>query len=218
MSKSLALSLGGLGVAGSGVGGLLVFKPWEPKAITFADKYKHAFLDTSKNDTSWDSKYAALKTHSLKKRPSLVKASEEANKGSSANEAEARRLMREGCKAIYESPFENSEYEGDFKTFCSKTNEEASDSKKSWNNGSASEATSNKWDTPLNSLKSHDMEKQGGLVDVLAQLKATLSTGSALSQEHRESLKKWCDSIRKEPFMGTDSLEFKNQELYCKTS
>ncbi|AEW45661.2 hypothetical protein MHC_04015 [Mycoplasma haemocanis str. Illinois] len=213
MSKVLILSLGGVGVAGVGTGALFILKPWESKVVTFSDKYKYALLDTSKHDSFWDSKYTALKTNAGKKHTKLVKAYDEATKQTSPNELEAKRLMREGCKEIYESPVENSEYKDDFKNYCSKTNSEAS-STQNWNSENTADSSNNKWDTPLNSLKSH----QEGLVDALFQLKTTLSGGTSFNQSHRETIKNWCDGIKKEPFMGTDSLEFKNQERFCKSN
>ncbi|AEG73316.1 hypothetical protein MHF_1066 [Mycoplasma haemofelis Ohio2] len=211
MSKTLILSLGGLGAATAAGGGMFLLKPWESKEVTFADKYRHALLDTSKHDSSWDSKYTALKTNTEKKHPKLVQAHAEATKQSSPNEVEAKRLMREGCKEIYESVFENSKYISDFKNYCSKTNSEASFDQ-NWNSGNPSDTSNNKWDTPLNSLKSHE----GGLVDVLSKLKTTLSKETPLNKNHREAIKNWCEEIKKEPFMGTDSLEFQNQESFCK--
>ncbi|CBY92330.1 hypothetical protein HF1_03220 [Mycoplasma haemofelis str. Langford 1] len=217
MSKSLALSLGGLGAGAAGVGGLLTFKPWETQE-TFATKYKHALLDTSKDSDSWNNKYTALK-QATPKHPKLLKAVSESKKSPSPNDAEAKKLMREGCKAIYESPHEKSEYLNDFKKYCSKTNQEAS-TNTTWNtdNVTTSGSGTNKWDTSLTSLKSHNFSQKGNLVEALVKLKEDIKEKSTFEQTHRERLKNWCDKVKTETFMGSDSLEFKNQDLYCKGS
>ncbi|AEG72653.1 hypothetical protein MHF_0377 [Mycoplasma haemofelis Ohio2] len=214
MGKTLALSLGGLGAGGAGIGGLLALKPWESEE-TFATKYKHALLDTSKDSDSWKSKYEELKTKDPA-HPTLKKAATEAKKNPSSNEVAAKQLLREGCKAIYESPYGDSKYKDDFKKYCSRNNKDAS-SGDAWNTDTTENNSGNKWDASLTSLKGHDTSKNGDLVDVLSQLKEEIkSKNSTFEKTYREKLKNWCESVQKEPFMGSDSLEFKNQELYCK--
>nr|WP_052663347.1 hypothetical protein [Mycoplasma haemofelis] len=213
-SKSLMLSLGGLGAGGVGVGGLLATKPWESKKVTFSDKYKHAILDTAKDDDIWGRKYTSLKA-TKPKHPKLIRAYTEATKQPPENEQEAKRLLKEGCKAIYESPFEDSEYKNDFKSYCSKTNLDASPNQ-TWN--SESTDSSSKWDASLKALKSHDINTKGSLVEVLVTLKSSIQSKDSFEKANRDSLKGWCDGVKVEIFMGSDSAEFKNQELYCKGS
>ncbi|AEW45146.1 hypothetical protein MHC_01400 [Mycoplasma haemocanis str. Illinois] len=213
MSKYLVLSLGGIGVGAAGVGGLLTFRPWETKE-TFSNKYQYALLDTSKDNDSWNSKYTALK-QATPKHPTLSKAVLASKKSPSPNDAEAKKIMREGCKSIYDSPYEGSEYLDDFKKYCSKTNQDAS-ANSTWNTDNTN--TSNKWDTTLTSLKDHNFSEKGKLTAALSQLKENIKGKSTFEQTHRESLKNWCDGVKIEPFMGSDSKEFKNQELYCKGS
>ncbi|AEW45689.1 hypothetical protein MHC_04165 [Mycoplasma haemocanis str. Illinois] len=213
MSKNLILTLGGLGIGGVGAGGLLALRPWKSKVVTFADRYKHSLLDTVKDNSAWDNRYSFLKTIKPK-HPTLISAHIEATKTSSSNENEAKRLMKEGCKSIYKSPFENSEYWDDFKNYCSRTNGDAS-SGKEWNGEDTTSSSGNKWDASLTSLKSHEISN-GSLPSVLETLKAEIQSKDSFEKTHRDSLKSWCDGVKKEPFMGPDSLEFRNQELYCK--
>ncbi|CBY93020.1 hypothetical protein HF1_10120 [Mycoplasma haemofelis str. Langford 1] len=122
--------------------------------------------------------------------------------------------MKEGCKAIYASSVEDSEYKDDFKTYCSRTNEDASSSKE-WNGEDTTSTSNNKWDAPLTSLKSHG-ESSGTLPSALETLKKEIQGKGSFEKTHRDTLKSWCDGVKKEIFMGSDSLEFRHQELYCK--
>ncbi|AEW45680.1 hypothetical protein MHC_04120 [Mycoplasma haemocanis str. Illinois] len=215
-SKSLMLSLGGLGAGGVGLGGLLVMKSWASKKETFSDKYKHSLLDDFKDDVIWGRKYVALKT-TKPTHPKLMRAYIEATKKPTENEQEAKILLKAGCKDIYESPFEDSKYQNDFKSYCSLTNLDVS-SNQTWNSETTDKTPNNKWDTSLGALKNHDIKAKGNLVETLETLKSLIQGKDTFEKENRDSLKGWFDAVKAEIFMGSDSTEFKNQELYCKGS
>ncbi|CBY92433.1 hypothetical protein HF1_04250 [Mycoplasma haemofelis str. Langford 1] len=216
MSKTLTLSLGGLGVGGAGVGGLYALKPWESSINTFKEKYPEAILNTAEDSDSWSSKYNSLKS-TKPKHPTLIRTYDEATKKTpaTADDTKAKRLMREGCQEIYQSKIGNPDNFSDFKNYCSKTNKDSSTISK-WNAEEPSTQQNNKWDKSLNLLKDHDPSTKGELPEALQRLKASLTGKTSYEQSNRQELKGWCDSVQLEPFEGKDSSNFKSQELYCK--
>ncbi|CBY92979.1 hypothetical protein HF1_09710 [Mycoplasma haemofelis str. Langford 1] len=122
MSKSLALSLGTLGVGGAGIGAagahLLKKTPEAPK-VTFRDKYSKALLDTKSDDAIWTTKLNSLAgSSSTPKNAHLVKAKSE--KGTKENDA--KDSLKKGCEEIYSKPADSKDDFQDFKSFCSFNN------------------------------------------------------------------------------------------------
>ncbi|AEG72839.1 hypothetical protein MHF_0567 [Mycoplasma haemofelis Ohio2] len=125
MSKSLALSLGTLGVGGAGLGaaGLHYWKntPTSPK-VTFSVKYSKALLNDETGDDIWTSKLTALALEtSNPKNPHLIRAKEEHK----SNEKDRAKVsLKQGCQAIYSKSVDSRDDFDDFKNFCSLNNKD----------------------------------------------------------------------------------------------
>ncbi|AEG72738.1 hypothetical protein MHF_0462 [Mycoplasma haemofelis Ohio2] len=207
--------LGGLGALGAaGTGSLLALKPWNSNVETFKSKYSHALINAGDNSL-WSNKFTLLKD-SNPEHQTLKEAVNKA-KATSPDEAGAKELLKRGCQEIYDSPYEGSKYLNDFEKYCSKTNKDAS-SNQTWNGSDVSTASGNKWDTALNALKTHDEATNKKLDSVLAELKNSIQGNTQITADHRTKLKNWCEGIKSKPYLGSDSLDFKHQELYCKHS
>ncbi|AEG72834.1 hypothetical protein MHF_0562 [Mycoplasma haemofelis Ohio2] len=117
MSKSLALSLGTLGVGGVGLGaaGIHHFRKGDSASeVTFRTKYSKALISES-DDATWTAKLGVLEKSSLTpKNAHLVKAKGEKDKGKLA--------LKEGCMEIYSRPVDSVDDFNDFKNFCSFNN------------------------------------------------------------------------------------------------
>ncbi|AEG73313.1 hypothetical protein MHF_1063 [Mycoplasma haemofelis Ohio2] len=132
MGKSLALTLGTLGVGGAGIGAagahLLKKTPEAPK-VTFRDKYSKALLSDDINDAIWTTKLTALSdSASNPKHPDLVKAKSDKKQGN--KEKEAKDALKKGCYEIYSRSVEGQDDFSDFKNFCSLNNGDKIDSGK----------------------------------------------------------------------------------------
>ncbi|CBY92620.1 hypothetical protein HF1_06120 [Mycoplasma haemofelis str. Langford 1] len=203
MSKLSFMAAGAAGVGAAGAGGFLLLKDQSIPSTTFKERYEHAWLPKTSN--LWSSRLASLK----KGVPVHIKLIEAAKKDGD----EANRLLQEGCSLIYEEPFENSKYQKDFELYCSKTNKDVGS--KAWN---GDEKNNTSWDAPLTSLKSHDPSTGGTLPNKLLEIQKEIkSTGAAPHDEAiREKLKNWCEEIQSRVYEGSESSEFKQQELYCR--
>ncbi|CBY92894.1 hypothetical protein HF1_08860 [Mycoplasma haemofelis str. Langford 1] len=211
MSK-LALPLVGLGGAGAaGLGGYTLFKKFEetPKEQTFQDKYSHAILTAE--DSLWTTKFKDLKDGSKPAHSKLVEAQTKFK--TSDSDPEAQRLQKEGCQEIYNFPIKDSNYLQDFQKYCAKL----------IGNGVAGtwivadNTNSSKWDAKLNSLKAHDESQNGSLDEALEALKGKLNAASesGLDNNKRGELKKWCDSVKGEIFIGDKDSRLTHAKLYC---
>ncbi|AEW45333.1 hypothetical protein MHC_02335 [Mycoplasma haemocanis str. Illinois] len=208
MGKLVFVLASAAGVGATGVGGFLLMRKNNGPKITFGERYKHALL--SKTSDLWATKLLTLK----KEAPTHPKLLESFNKAKETNQDEtATNLLKEGCDLIYQEPVENSNYQKDFKNYCSKTNKEASS--KTWN---GENKNNNAWDTPLTNLKSHNVSEYGELNSKLATLKQEIGalTVTTYSDSVREKLKNWCEEIQSNIYEGPESDEFKQQERYCR--
>ncbi|AEW45165.1 hypothetical protein MHC_01495 [Mycoplasma haemocanis str. Illinois] len=224
MGKGVYFSLGTVGAGGLGIGGLISLKSWQShekeksKVITsIRDKYSTALLNTKSDDTLWEKKYEALGTYSPQNN--ILRNASSKKKGNNPNKKEIQKLLKSGCEEIYSSDSDNSHNFEDFKTLCSKTNENASKAGKSWISDATSENGTNKWDSALALLKSHDISAKWALDNTLSSLKHEIQRDqSTFTQEKRDKLKGWCDSNRTRIFKGKESPEFKSQEDFCKAT
>ncbi|CBY92471.1 hypothetical protein HF1_04630 [Mycoplasma haemofelis str. Langford 1] len=218
MGKVAYFALGTAGAGGLGAGGVTLYNKLgqaeESKAtsiVTLKDKYSQAILNAS--DTGiWDKKYEALKTAS----PSNSKLRDAVNKAKLSNPDKngALELLKSGCEEVYLVQADDASGLSDFKSLCSKTNENVTSSTGSFITDQVS-GNSDKWDKSLTSLKDHT----GELDDVLKKLKEGIqSSQSTFPQDKKTELKNWCDAARASIFEGSNSVKFKNQETFCKSS
>ncbi|CBY92388.1 hypothetical protein HF1_03800 [Mycoplasma haemofelis str. Langford 1] len=221
MGKGAYLALGTAGAGGLGAGGLIASKPWQstskevPKVVaSIKDKYSVALLDPTKDETIWIKKYDVLKSSSPNNLTlqEALKKSKDPNK----NEEEAKRLMKEGCKEIYESKIDDSKSFSDFRQLCSKNNEDASKAG-DWNTDDVT-TSNNKWDKALKKLKEHNIDTNDELDSLLVALKESIGANqtTTFDQALRTKVKDWCTNARGEMFEGENSIKFKNQETFCK--
>ncbi|AEG73137.1 hypothetical protein MHF_0875 [Mycoplasma haemofelis Ohio2] len=213
MSKLLlpALGLGGASVAAAGSYAFLSEKkdPVIQKEETFRSKYSQAILESTSN--LWDTKFTSLKDGSKPSHPTLILAKDKS--GKTETESEAKALHKQGCQTIYESKINDTTYLSDFQTYCAKNLKDAIT--KTWIADANTE--SGKWNTKLGSLKDHNSKTNLALDDKLTTLKGQLSkvSGNSWTDEHRKSLKDWCDESQKSIFMGENDGSFKHAQLYC---
>ncbi|CBY92484.1 hypothetical protein HF1_04760 [Mycoplasma haemofelis str. Langford 1] len=205
MGKLIPATLGMAGVGSAGLGSYIFLKP--KPVPTFRERYVSAILKDE--DALWNTKFSTL----TGKTPINLKLKEAAATG--GDEATKKLKHKEGCKEIYDSSSEEPKFLEDFKKYCSKTNKDAS-STTTWISDEVTTSSSNKWDTALGNLKNHDISKKGELVEKLNQLKLSLANKNSYDQNDRKPLKTWCDSVQLELYEGSESVTFKNQELYCK--
>ncbi|AEW45254.1 hypothetical protein MHC_01940 [Mycoplasma haemocanis str. Illinois] len=205
MNKLIPISLGIVGAGGAGLGSYIFLKP--KPILSFRKKYSLAVLKD--DDSLWNTKFTAL----TGKTPTNLKLREAAMNG--GDETSKKLKHKEGCQEIYDSSSEETKYLEDFKKYCSRNNKDAS-SATAWISDEITNSSSNKWDTALGNLKNHDISKKGELTEKLRKLKLSLSNKSSYDQNDRQSLKTWCDSMQLDPYEGPESMNFKNQELYCK--
>nr|WP_014272644.1 hypothetical protein [Mycoplasma haemocanis] len=199
------VGIGGVGVAGLG-GYSLLKKSWEtPKEQTFKDKYSHAIL--ASGDDLWATKFKDLKDGSNPTHSRLLEAQTKFK--SNDSDENAKLLQKEGCEDIYNSKLEGSNYLQDFRKYCAKLVSNAV--KGTWIVDDT--ANSGKWDTKLNSLKTHN----GSLDTSLETLKGKLNanSGANVDANKRGELKNWCDGIKGEIFMGDKDIKFTQAQLYC---
>ncbi|AEG73199.1 hypothetical protein HF1_08630 [Mycoplasma haemofelis str. Langford 1] len=204
MSKLIlpTLGLGGAGAAGFGAYMLI---PRDAE-ITFAVKYKNAILNPTGDESLWNSKFTSLNGKTVKhlKLQSAVTQH-------SSNSENAKALHKEACKDIYNSPFENSDYQKDFQDYCARNLKDEIGSK--W---ITEEKGGSKWTARLTSLKSHS-ESNGELDDTLKGIKTSISNdnNNTFDDTKRENLKNWCTSAGAEIFNSTEDARFKLVKLYC---
>ncbi|CBY92370.1 hypothetical protein HF1_03620 [Mycoplasma haemofelis str. Langford 1] len=215
MGKGAFAALGTAG--GLGAGGLIALKPWqstpdEAPITSIRSKYPSALLNLEGDVNIWEKKYKALETKTPH-HPTLQKALS-TGKGAEANLTEAKSLLKSGCRAIYESDSDNSNNFQDFKSFCSKTNEDATKSGKQWIADATSKADGNKWDTVLTSLKGHSTWSLDSVLETLK--KGIQGDSSSFPEARRKELKDLCDKAKLEVFVGESSSEFQSQEAFCK--
>ncbi|AEW45188.1 hypothetical protein MHC_01610 [Mycoplasma haemocanis str. Illinois] len=218
MGKVAYLTVGVAGAGGLSIGGLIAFKPWPHNntevskvAVSIKERYSIALLDPSKDEAIWTKKYEILKTSSP--HNSALRAALEKSKEPNKNEVEAKRLLKEGCKEIYESQVDDSAAFSDFKKICSKNNEDASKTG-DWNTDEVT-ASNNKWDKALEALNKHNgNELDSQLSELKKEIKPAQPT--TFDQTLRTKVKNWCSSTRGEMFEGEYSIKFKNQEAFCK--
>ncbi|AEW45667.1 hypothetical protein MHC_04055 [Mycoplasma haemocanis str. Illinois] len=124
VSKSLMLSLGGLGIAGVGgvgiglVGVYYLNKGTETPKVTLSTKYDKALINFNSDDVIWNSKLSTLETQSsIPKNENLIKAKNEKKAG---NVDAAKAFLKSGCRDIYSKSPESKDDFNDFKNFCSK--------------------------------------------------------------------------------------------------
>ncbi|AEW45149.1 hypothetical protein MHC_01415 [Mycoplasma haemocanis str. Illinois] len=214
MSKTLLITAGVVGAAGSGIGSyFLLIHNKTDKSLLIKNKYKVALLNETGDESLWNKKYEEIK-NSSPHHPTLKKAVAKSS-GTGKHDEEAKRLLKEGCFEIYESSYEDKNIFSDFKNYCAKTNKDIS-KVTSWNNDTAENSSDNKWDKALETLKSHTMETKGKLDPVLAQLKQEITGDKPFSTDIRKRIKGWCESTNKELFEGEETTQFKNQEDFCK--
>ncbi|CBY92374.1 hypothetical protein HF1_03660 [Mycoplasma haemofelis str. Langford 1] len=221
MTKGSFLALGTAGAGGLGAGGLMAFKPWQSTpeekvkvATSIREKYSAALLDSTQDGSIWEKKYTTLKT-STPNNPTLKQAVEK-SKTSPESKDEALRLLKEGCASIYDSKVDDLKSFSDFKTLCSKSNDDASKASGAWIADEAS-ANNNKWDSSLTKLRDHNQE----LIPTLSSLKEEIKAhqnSTPFAQDIRTKIKDWCTQVRGELFEGENSTQFQNQEAFCKAT
>ncbi|AEW45429.1 hypothetical protein MHC_02835 [Mycoplasma haemocanis str. Illinois] len=205
MNKLIPIAtVGGIGVVGGGGYSLWHFN----KKITFADKYKNSLLKLEKSDSIFTAKFTSLQN----KTPKHPKLSEAARRFSETEIA--KDLHIEGCKDIYSSSADSSEYFDDFKQYCARAIKDVIS-----NIISAEKSDSGKWNPKLTLLRSHSESKDGKLDDKLDTLKKSLpvaSTGTDnFDDNKREILKQWCDEIKESLFIPNEEILLKQFKLYC---
>ncbi|AEW45240.1 hypothetical protein MHC_01870 [Mycoplasma haemocanis str. Illinois] len=215
MGKGALLALGTVGAGGLGVGGLTLYnkfgKSAELKKSSLKYRYSQAILNEN-DDGIWDKKYEALKTASPNN--ALLKEAVNKAKASNSDKNGALSLLKKGCAEVYSVREDDVEGLSDFKALCSKTNENATSSTGSFISDSVSESN-DKWDTSLTSLKSYE----GELDDILKKLKADIQTSqTTFPKDKKTELKNWCDAVKTGIFEGANSVKFKGQESFCKSS
>ncbi|AEW45167.1 hypothetical protein MHC_01505 [Mycoplasma haemocanis str. Illinois] len=220
MGKGIYFALGTAGAGGLGVGGLVVLKSRQPsstKTITsIREKYSVALLNAKGDADIWTKKYTALETYSP--NHPILKDAASKKSGANPNEEEIKKILKDGCEAIYSSDAQEPHNFSDFKALCSKTNENATGSGKNWVTDEPSKADTNKWDNVLTTLKNHDIFNKWILDSTLLALKEEIKNDQTFSQEKRTKLKDWCNSVKSGIFLGEESPEFKSQEDFCKVS
>ncbi|AEW45544.1 hypothetical protein MHC_03420 [Mycoplasma haemocanis str. Illinois] len=213
MSK-LTLPLIGLGGASTAaVGGYMFFIRGEKSTVekTFRSTYSQAIL--KENDNLWSTKLAALRSEGNPIHKTLIDAKAKVT----TSEQQAKSLLVEGCRKIYDSKLSDSLYEKDFKTYCSKTIKDVIQG--TWiseaHDGSGSHT---KWNQKLTSLKEHAEATKGVLSKGLQTLKGQLSSEASSTNwddAKRKVLKDWCDASKKEIFMGETDSRVLNSKSYC---
>ncbi|CBY92898.1 hypothetical protein HF1_08900 [Mycoplasma haemofelis str. Langford 1] len=216
MSK-LVLPLAGIGGASvAAAGGYMVFgrdnKSITPKVEeTFKSKYSQAIL--SDNSDLWASKLEALKGNGNPVHQKLAEAKKKAqSETKGAEPSQAKQLLIDGCKEIYESKLKDSPYAQDFKSYCAKTIKDGITG--TWLAGGHT-GSGTKWDQGLTNLKSQNNDN---LDSLLKDLKGKLPSDSGTTtfdDSHRQSLKDWCETSQKEIFMGETDPRFINSKSYC---
>ncbi|AEG72687.1 hypothetical protein MHF_0411 [Mycoplasma haemofelis Ohio2] len=222
MTKGSFLALGTAGAGGLGAGGLMAFKPWQSTpeekvkvATSIREKYSAALLDSTQDGSIWEKKYTSLKA-STPNNPTLKKAVEK-SKAPSESKEEALKLLKEGCASIYDSKVDDLKSFSDFKTLCSKSNDDASKASGTWIADEASANNNNKWDSSLTKLRDYGQE----LIPTLSSLKEEIKThqsSTSFSPDIRTKIKDWCTQVRGELFEGENSTQFQNQEAFCKAT
>ncbi|AEW45584.1 hypothetical protein MHC_03620 [Mycoplasma haemocanis str. Illinois] len=212
----LLLPLAGIGgISAAAVGGYIVFGR-DNKAIstmkeaTFKSKYSQAILPNESN--LWASKLEALKGDGNPIHKKLEEAKKKAQtETGGTSQPQAKQLLMDGCKAIYDSQLKDSPYEKDFKSYCSKT---IKDGITGTLLAGGHTGSGTKWDQGLTNLKDKSNEK---LDSALRDLKGKLTSGSrtTFDDSQRQSLKNWCEASQKEIFMGETDSRFINSKLYC---
>ncbi|AEW45177.1 hypothetical protein MHC_01555 [Mycoplasma haemocanis str. Illinois] len=228
MNKGSLLALGAAGIGSLGIGGLAVFKQWksiskERVASTIRAKYSAALLDSVRDSSLWEKKYLSLKTSNPK--DPILKQAVEKSKTPSENKNEALELLKKRCSSIYDEKVDDLKDFSDFKSLCFKSNEESSGGTGTWISEDTT-STKNKWDDSLTKLHGHS----GALVPELESLKNEIkpnnvshsdsagSTGHAFAQDIKTKIKNWCTTVKGEIFEGSDSIQFQNQETFCKSN
>ncbi|AEW45552.1 hypothetical protein MHC_03460 [Mycoplasma haemocanis str. Illinois] len=209
MGKALTALVGITGASVAGVGGYMIStRSGNVKTKdTFRTKYSKAILKD--NDDLWNTKFDLFKgTHQPTNRK-LV----DAKSKHTSNASEAKDLHKQGCKEIYDSPWQNSSHLKDFQTYCARNVKDMFTKPNSWIEEDAK--TSGKWDQKLTNLKSHEEDKKGALDAGLRAVKDKLSGNDSWDETKRNSLKSWCNEIGKEIFMGEEDIKFSNVTLYC---
>ncbi|AEW45515.1 hypothetical protein MHC_03275 [Mycoplasma haemocanis str. Illinois] len=205
-------------LAGSavGAGGYLLFSNQGKEHVktnrpeTFRSRYSKSIL--SEGDNLWDTKFEALKNNETPANQKLLDAKLKHTSDTNA----AKKLHKQGCREIYDSPIKESIHLKDFKTYCAKTIKDGITKPETWISQEDTKNTG-KWDPKLTALKDHTDQKSGSLDESLATLKNKLSSGSTRSwnESERNELKNWCKTVEGEVFEGEENIKFANAKLYC---
>ncbi|AEG72965.1 hypothetical protein MHF_0695 [Mycoplasma haemofelis Ohio2] len=206
------IGLAFLAVVGASGMGLLIKSQisQEPEKEKFRDRYKKALLDLKATQgeefTKVENKWGKIKS-SFDPKNALLK--EAKTLLSSSRETEAKQKYREGCQSIYDSEFSSQgEVWSDFKSYCSKTNE---DVLSGWVteeiNGNSVGAV---WTKKLGALK----DKDSPLLKKLLDLKSELNEND-YSTDQANKLKSWCDEEKVNPFEGDQSSVYGYLSEFC---
>ncbi|AEW45189.1 hypothetical protein MHC_01615 [Mycoplasma haemocanis str. Illinois] len=209
MNKLILTSLGAIGVGGTGIGGYILLNPAESpktkKSTPFKERYEKSLLNLDGDSTIWESKFSLLKKGNPN-HPSL--------KGISTKEDNiAKSLHKQGCRDLYDSSSENSNYLEDFKNYCAKLIEDVVSG--NWIEGEKTQ-TRTKWDAKLKDMKS---KKDKLLSPSLQELTGKLtSSGETFSETERKLLEDWCNSRRKDLSQGEEGKLIEEIKNYCVNS
>ncbi|CBY92850.1 hypothetical protein HF1_08420 [Mycoplasma haemofelis str. Langford 1] len=171
MSK-FALPLMGLGGA---AGGYMIFGKGDkaPEEESFRSRYSHAILQD--NDGLWATKLTTLKGEGSPVHQKLIDAKAKAADA----EQQAKSLLIEGCREIYDSKLSGSLHENDFKSYCSRTIKDGIQGTWITESHTVTGSNTNKWNQKLTSLKDHNEESGKVLDSKLKELKGQLSGGAS---------------------------------------